>query len=254
MRVLVTNDDGVEAPGLRALAGALHAEGHEVMVVAPSGDWSGSGGAIGRLHRSGPIPWTETTWSELPGVSVHALDLPPAAAVYAGCLGAFGPRPDVVASGVNPGLNAGHLVLHSGTVGAALSAAVLGLPAVATSLAWGEEQHWASATGAAVAALDWLVDQPGPTVLSLNVPNVVPGELKGARAATLAGFDERWQARTAPGELHLEFEGHDHEPAPDSDVAAVRAGYVAVSVLAGITTRDQLPDQAARAVAAARAP
>ena len=124
----MTNDDGVESPGIQALAAALAAGGHELLVVAPSGERSGSGAAIGRLHRSGPIACTDVEWPHLPGVAVHAIDSSPAAAVYAGCLGAFGPPPDIVASGVNPGANTGHLVLHSGTVGAALTAAVLGVP------------------------------------------------------------------------------------------------------------------------------
>ena len=124
VRVLITNDDGVEAPGLHALALAVHRAGHDVMVVAPSGERSGSGAAIGRLHRGGPHACTEVSWPELPGVPVYAIDVPPAATVYAGALGAFGPRPDAVASGINPGMNYGHLVLHSGTVGAALTAAV----------------------------------------------------------------------------------------------------------------------------------
>ena len=61
-------------------------------------------------------------WDELPDLSVHAIDAPPATAVFAACLGAFGDLPDLVASGINPGANTGHLVLHSGTVGATLTA------------------------------------------------------------------------------------------------------------------------------------
>ena len=156
-RVLVTNDDGVGSPGIVALARALHEAGHDVRVVAPTTDLSGAGASIGPLHRGERIPVSERRWSELPEVPVLAIERPPATAVYLACLGAFGERPDIVASGINPGANTGHLVLHSGTVGAALTAAGLGVPALAVSMRWDEagEYHWSTAASLAVAALDW---------------------------------------------------------------------------------------------------
>ncbi len=102
MRILVTNDDGVTAPGLRVLAEALHHAGHEVLVVAPDSDRSGAGAAIGALHQSGSIPVVEHRWDSLP-VRVLSLDAPPATGVYAACIGAFGDPPDAVFSGINPG-------------------------------------------------------------------------------------------------------------------------------------------------------
>jgi 5'-nucleotidase len=238
MRVLVTNDDGVEAPGLLALTEAVAAAGHDVIVVAPSGERSGSGAAIGRLHRSGPIACTEVTWPTLPGVPVYAIDAPPAATVYAGFLGAFGPPPDAVASGVNPGLNYGHLVLHSGTVGAALTAATVGIPGVAVSIAWAEHPRWATAAALVPAALEWAVARPGPpAVVNLNVPDRELAEVRGVRDAHLAPFMERWSASATPGELRMEFVGRDGDPPAGSDLALVLDGYVAVSVLGGITAR-----------------
>jgi 5'-nucleotidase len=252
MRVLVTNDDGVEAPGLHALTCALVRAGHDVVVVAPSGERSGSGAAIGRLHRAGPIAWTQVEWPDLPGVPVHALDVPPAAAVYAGCVGAFGPPPDAVASGVNPGLNYGHLVLHSGTVGAALTASVLACSAIAVSVAWGEDHHWDTAAALAADAVEWVGTQAGaPMVVNLNVPNVELTEVRGVRSARLNPFNERWKASTSPGELHLEYDGHLGPPAPDSDLAIVRSGCAAVTLLDGITPVPGTADSAARAIAGA---
>src|SRR5690606_22301577 len=141
--------------------------------IAPSGERSGSGAAIGRLHRSGPIACTEVEWAHLPGVEVFALDVPPAAAVYAGVLGTFGPPPDAVVSGVNPGLNYGHLVLHSGTVGAALTAAAVGIPGVAVSIAWSEHPRWATAAAFAPGALAWLAALDGPArVVNVNAPDL----------------------------------------------------------------------------------
>ena len=102
-------------------------------------------------------------WDELPDVPVLAIERPPATAVYLACLGAFGDRPDVVASGINPGANTGHLVLHSGTVGAALTAAGLGVPALAVSLRWSEdgEYQWDTAGALAVPALEWVARGDG---------------------------------------------------------------------------------------------
>ena len=235
MRVLVTNDDGVEAPGLRALACAIADVGHDVVVVAPAGERSGSGAAIGRLHRSGPIPWTPVVWPDRPGISVHAHEAPPAATVYAGCMGAFGPAPDVVASGVNPGMNYGHLVLHSGTVGAALTARELGIPAVAVSIAWGDEEHFDTAAMIATDAVEWIATQSGaPMVANINVPNVALEHVRGVRGAKLCRFTERWSAETTPGELHLEYVGHGTQFDPDSDLAVVSSGAAAVTLLEGV--------------------
>lgn len=240
MRVLVTNDDGVEAPGLHALAGALHAAGHEVLVVAPSGERSGSGAAIGRLHRGGPLACTEVHWAELPQIPVHAVDTTPAATVYAGLLGAFGPPPDAVASGVNPGANYGHLVLHSGTVGAALTAAAIGVPAIAMSLAWGAELHWHTAARFAAHALEWVAaaSDHGPLVANVNVPNLTLTDVRGVRSTHPAPFNEEWKADARAGEIELEYVGRRHEPVAGTDQAAVLDGYVSVTVLRGMSTVD----------------
>jgi 5'-nucleotidase len=232
---LVTNDDGVESPGVRALTVAIAALGHEVVVVAPSGERSGSGAAIGRLHRGGPVSWTEVDWPEVPDVDVHSVDLPPAAAVYAGCMGAFGPRPDIVASGVNPGLNYGHLVLHSGTVGAALTAAVLGVPAVAVSIGWGEHSHFDTAATLAARALTWTVEPSNPPrVVNVNVPNVPLAEVRGVHPAGGASFNEEWKTETRPGELVLEYVGRLRDVEAGTDLACVHEGYAAATVLTGI--------------------
>ena len=145
MRILVTNDDGVDSPGIHALAAALVADGHDVFVVAPTDDRSGAGASIGRMIDAGPPPVERHVWDELPDLPVHAIDAPPAMAVFATCLGAFGDLPDLIASGINPGANTGHLVLHSGTVGATLTGAGYGIPGIAVSIDWSVET--ASTTG-----------------------------------------------------------------------------------------------------------
>lgn len=234
----MTNDDGVESPGILALASALHDAGHEVFVVAPAADLSGAGASIGPLHRSEPIPVATRRWDELPDVPVLAVERPPATAVYLACLGAFGVRPDAVASGINPGANTGHLVLHSGTVGAALTAAGLGVPAIAVSMKWSTEgYHWETAAQLAVPALDWAaVPDTAPRVLNLNVPNLPLAEVRGVREAELAPYGEFWvaSADVREGDVRIEFQGADHEPHPGSDAALVESGWATVTPLLGI--------------------
>jgi 5'-nucleotidase len=240
VRILVTNDDGVESPGIKALTAALVADGHDVTVFAPSTDRSGAGAAIGKLYGEAPPPVVRADWPDLPGVPVHALDAPPATAVLAACLGAFGEKPELVVSGINPGQNTGHLVLHSGTVGAALTAAGLDVPGLAVSLQYSldGEYRWETAATFAAAAVEWVAtaDDGTPRVLNVNVPNVPVDEVKGVREAHLAAHGEVWiaSADVSGGDLKIEFAGRG-EAAPGTDVALVRDGYVAVTPLVGIS-------------------
>ncbi len=134
MKVLVTNDDGVGSPGLHALARALVDAGHDVVVVAPDRDYSGSGAAIGHLHADDHIDAAPVELPGLAGVRAYAVDGPPGLCVLAARLGGFGDPPDIVVSGINPGCNTGRAVLHSGTVGAALTAANFGVRGLAVSI------------------------------------------------------------------------------------------------------------------------
>jgi 5'-nucleotidase len=238
MRILVTNDDGVHSPGVKALAGSLAGAGHAVVVVAPAGERSGSSAAIGPLHRSEPIPVTEHAWPDLPALRVLSIDAPPATAVYAACLGGFGAPPELVASGINPGSNTGHLVLHSGTVGAALTAAGLGVPALAVSISSSEGGcYWATAATLAAAAVEWAAAAGGhPRVLNVNVPNRALTDLHGVREARLAPHGTVWTAWAdhSGGKLQLDFTGNELEPEDDTELALVRAGYAAVTPLLGV--------------------
>jgi len=238
MRILVTNDDGVDSPGIHALAAALVRDGHDVIVVAPTDDRSGAGASIGRLHGSGPPPVEQRVWEELPDLAVHAIDAPPATGIFAACLGAFGDLPDLIASGINPGANTGHLVLHSGTVGATLTGAGYGIPGVAVSIEWSQdhEYHWETAARIAAAAVDWASKPNGdPRVLNINVPNCPFNELLGIREAELAPSGEVWvaSADVSGGDLKIEITGRA-DAAPGTDVAMIRDGYVSVTPLMSI--------------------
>ena len=122
MRVLVTNDDGVEAHGIHVLAAALRDASYDVLVVAPNSDRSGTGAAIGLIHADQHLDSEPVELPGCEGIPAHALDGPPGLCVCAARLGAFGTPPDVVVSGINSGANTGRAILHSGTVGAALTA------------------------------------------------------------------------------------------------------------------------------------
>ena len=220
VRILVTNDDGIASPGIYALALALHHDGHDVTVFAPTTDRSGAGAGIGKLYGERPPPVVRADWPELPGVPVHALDAPPATAVLAACLGAFGEPPDLVASGINPGQNTGHLVLHSGTVGAALTAAGLGVPGLAVSLQFSFEDEYQLGDRRPLRRRGGRLGRRrgadgAPRVLNLNVPNVPVDDVKGVREAELAAHGEVWvaSADVSGGDLKLEFAGSG-EPTP----------------------------------------
>src|SRR5207248_8212139 len=110
VRVLVTNDDRVLAPGLHHLACALDERGFDVVVGAPLADRSGSGAAIGPLHIERGLRFQETPLAGLAHVPAYGVDGPPALAVMAACLGGFGPPPELVMSGVNSSANTVPLV------------------------------------------------------------------------------------------------------------------------------------------------
>jgi 5'-nucleotidase len=198
VRVLVTNDDGVSAPGLAALTRALVAwaeaaarDGepqHEIVVVAPSTNYSGAGAAVGSVDERTTIAYEKASVSGAEGVEAYGLDASPALSVIAGALGAVGPKPDLVVSGINRGVNVGRSILHSGTVGAALTASQLGISALAVSLrAGGSPDPWESAADLAIAILPLLAAAPARTVLNLNVPALPMAEIRGLRWARVSG-------------------------------------------------------------------
>ena len=213
----MTNDDGVRAPGLAALTRGLVAwteaevgDGpgppHEVIVVAPSSNYSGASAAVGSVTEGTTITCQRAVVDGAEAVEAYGLDASPALSVIAGALGAVGPRPDLVVSGINHGVNVGRSVLHSGTVGAALTASQLGISALAVSLRSGPDpQPWESAAQLAVALVPLLVAAPPRTVLNLNVPALPLDQIRGVRWARVSGAGlitaargARWEAPNRP--------------------------------------------------------
>ena len=183
-RLLVTNDDGIHGPGLHALAGALADAGHEVVVVAPDYDASGTGASIGRFDLSSHLPVQRAELPGRPDIEAWALAGPPAMCVLAAVLGGFGGEFDAVVSGINAGANTGRVILHSGTVGAALTAQNFGIRGLAVSQAEPEWRgmatdrrgagtwDWGPAAALAARVTDRLLEAPPRVTLNLNVPVV----------------------------------------------------------------------------------
>jgi 5'-nucleotidase len=237
LRILVTNDDGVESPGIQALAAAVSDLGHDVLVVAPLDDQSGVGSA--RAAMAGRPVRTKVLDSGFIGIGGT-----PALAVTLARLGAFGPPPDLVVSGINHGINIGVSIFHSGTVAAALTAASQGMSGLAMSIGSEHPRFLETAGAIAAEATRWLVTAPTGTVLSVNVPDVPAAELQGVRWARLAPISRsRLAAEIAPtGEPVIVLNTPAEPPEPDTDEALLSAGYATVTSLTGV--RD-LPDQSA---------
>jgi 5'-nucleotidase len=199
-------------------------------------DRSGSSAALGPVHLSSSLAVEEVTLPGLEGSPCFAIDGPPAVAVMTARLGGFGTEPDVVVSGINPGANTGRSVLHSGTVGAALSAANFGVSGLAVSLVPSEPYHWDTAAALAIDALEWLVDAPRKTVLNLNVPACPLAHVKGARFARLAPFGtvRTTVAEAKDGRLELELRVTGERLDPDTDTALVNDGWAALTPLVGV--------------------
>ena len=233
MRVLVTNDDGITASGLAALAAAVVGLGHDVVAAAPLAllafAWKSLGDDDG-------VEVSPVELEGAAGVPAYAVDAPPALAVMIARLGAFGESPKVVVSGINPGPNTGRSVLHSGTVGAALTAANFGLSGLAVSIGTGQPSHLETAASVAASALGWILRAPPRTVLNVNVPNLPLEQLRGVRAARLAPFGTVRAAlgTHVDGRVQVELRDTEHELEPDTDTALVLAGYVTVTALLGV--------------------
>jgi 5'-nucleotidase len=237
MRILITNDDGIRSKGITTLTRTLSEAGHDVVVIAPETNMSGMSAALGPVEVGEHIPVTLTEVCGIEGYAVHA---PPALAVFAAVQGAFGPEPDLVVSGVNAGLNTGRSVLHSGTVGAALTAATLGIDAMAVSVDVSDPWQFESACAIALQGLAWMEENPiTGSVLNLNVPARPLTELHGLRWAQLDLFGAVQTAAHDPRRgLMFELRSEDIPPAPDSDLALIEAGFATASVLCPVVALD----------------
>jgi len=229
LRVLVTNDDGIDAPGIRVLAAAAVAAGFEVTVAAPAEQSSGSSASITASEVDGRIAVDARELDGLDGVPAFAVHGGPGLIALIAAHGAFGAPPDLVLSGVNHGANVGRAILHSGTVGAALTAGLNGAWGLAVSLDVGMRPrrfHWAAAADAAIAVVPELVARPRGTVINLNAPNTPTS--RGVVETSLAPFGIVQTTLTEADEHHIRLAVEDLPtvPEPGSDAALLAEGWV----------------------------
>jgi 5'-nucleotidase len=264
VRILVTNDDGVRAPGIAALAAAAVGSGHDVVVVAPMVDYSGAGAAVGPVHSRDGIDYESYDIEGLDGVPTYGIDGPPALAVILAAVGGFGPRPDIVLSGINHGANVGRSALHSGTVGAALTGAHFGMRSLAVSIRWGDEPvPWDTAATLAGALVPALLEAPASTVLNLNVPDLASAQLRGVRHGRLSrsgtirsavhdtprpGDEPAHPHLSLPpfpsGTLRLDLTppGDDRDLDLDTDAGLIANGFACLTPLVGVREAEDRPD------------
>jgi 5'-nucleotidase len=189
LQVLITNDDGVSAPGIDALVEAVRTLPRvKVTVVAPATNQSGTGA---KTSPGTLVPEPTMTISGFPAFAVHGF---PADSILVALAGADRTKPDVVLSGINQGQNLGTLSDLSGTVGAARTAARHGIPALAVSQGIGSPPDF---TAGAKWAVKWLKEHrkkllghPTATVDNLNVPTCVMGAVRGEIDVPLAASAE----------------------------------------------------------------
>lgn len=229
-RILVTNDDGVRAPGILAVAQALQPLG-EITIAAPSENQSGKGHSI---VTSDPIFVDQVTLTgDLRGFSIIAT---PATCVKVGVRALMSSRPDLVVSGINRGYNLGMVTYVSGTVGAAREAALMGIPAIASSLSV-EETNYAAAA-AIVRQVAEMVRQRGleaGVLLNVNVPPGPQAAIKGVRLTrqSAQSGEERFEEQRSPTGRRM-FWSIWKDPTGDvegTDVWATDHGFASITPL-----------------------
>ncbi|MBX3002637.1 MAG: 5'/3'-nucleotidase SurE [Anaerolineales bacterium] len=236
MKILVTNDDGITHPGLLALVQAVKPLG-DVTVLAPDRNWSASG-HVKTLHR--PLRVRPT---ELPdGTPAHMSDGAPSDCIALALLGYFDHAFDLVVSGINPYANIGDDVTYSGTVTAAMEAAIGGLPGIAFSLDspiglnGQRDFSAASAICRRVATRVAAAGLPRQTLLNVNIPYLPLEEIKGVQVTRLGMRVYRDELVRRIDPQHNPYywiggEAPTGQPDEGTEVAALQAGYVSVTPL-----------------------
>jgi len=227
-RILVSNDDGVHAPGLHALAQAMAPLG-DVTVVAPLTEQSAASHALTIHH---PLRVREV------GPKVLAVDGTPTDCVLLAVREFLDELPDLVVSGINQGGNMGEDVIYSGTVAAAMEGALLGIPAVAFSLASRESRDFGPAADMAARLVRALLGKSLPPrfLLNVNIPALPEDRIQGFRAAKLGSrvYEDDIVRKTDPrGRDYFWIGGADPvwSKSPDSDFQAVQDGFASITPL-----------------------
>jgi 5'-nucleotidase len=240
MKILLTNDDGVYAPGLAALEAELQTMG-DVTIVAPATEQSGVGHSITFLA---PLICHEIYQNDRR--RGWAVEGSPADCVKVGVFELCPEKPDIVVSGINGGLNAGINVLYSGTVAAAIEGAFFGLNSFAVSLQYDEHARFDVAARIARLVIQQILDKKGsePELYNINIPTIAttrPSEVHVVPMG-LERFGEEFLKRKDPkGRTYYWATG---EPPPmstdrETDLAAIQRGFVTVTPLRYDMTRHE---------------
>ncbi|MBW7920167.1 MAG: 5'/3'-nucleotidase SurE [Anaerolineae bacterium CFX3] len=248
MHILVTNDDGVQAPGLLALAQEMRKLG-KVTVFAPDKNWSASG-HVKTMDR--PLRVRETTLAD--GSSAYTSDGAPSDCVALPLLGLIHEKIDIVVSGINPNANLGHDVTYSGTVTAAMEAVIDGLPGIAVSLDSPENNKSKLDYSAAASVARQVTRRvlkkglPEGVVLNVNVPYLPKDELKGfmiTRQGLRLYRDELDRRLDPRGRPYYWIGGQAPTGVdePGTDFGALRAGYVSITPLQLDLTHHKMVDE-----------
>lgn len=239
MRVLLTNDDGAGAPGLAELAAALTDAGHDVAVVVPDGNRSGTSGALEPMPLGGTV---EVRVEPIDGLDADeawaAVGCTPSICTTLGLRGLLDLSPEAVVSGPNHGWNIGRDTWRSGTVWAAITAWSMGVPALAVSGAPPSRYDAADVATLAVRTADVLTDlvaQPAPQVWNLNFPEPPSASWGSPRWVEVAAHERLADCevtRADRGRAHVRQERTAGvQGAPGTDAAELQAGEVTLSLI-----------------------
>jgi 5'-nucleotidase len=247
VRILLTNDDGVYAPGLRALKTELKKLG-EVTVVAPAGEQSAVGHSITLLT---PLLIQEVLDEEQKPMG-WAVEGRPADCVKLALVELLSQRPELVVSGLNAGSNAGINVLYSGTVAAAIEGAFFQCVSIAVSLEYTKPKpldfrRAAALAGQVIAQILEYRPEPG-SLFNVNIPSLDKGPVRGIRIVpqNLAPYVETYDRRIDPRGRVYFWNNPDFccpEPHPDSDVTALSESYITVTPLQFNMTHEAMLDE-----------
>ncbi|MFN2303124.1 MAG: 5'/3'-nucleotidase SurE [Anaerolineales bacterium] len=236
MHILVTNDDGVFAPGLLALTQAARKITDQVTILAPDHNWSASG-HVKTLHR--PLRVNKVQLED--GTMAWASDGAPSDCVALAQLGFIPEKIDLVLSGINPNANIGHDLTYSGTVTAAMEAAIWGIPGIAVSLDKSEDDaipvDYGPAAEATRRIVTWLWEQPDvpqDMILNVNVPNRPLSQMKGFRITRQGQRiyrDELLRRLDPRGKPYYWIGGEAPTGVeePGTDFGSLLAGYVSIT-------------------------
>ncbi len=226
MNILVSNDDGITSEGIEALADILEALGN-VYVVAPDRERSASGHSLTLNH---PLRVEEIKKNYL------AVDGTPTDCVNLAMNGLLAKKPDIVVSGINKGANMGDDITYSGTVAAAIEGTLLGVPAIAVSLASRNHQEFSAAADFSKKVVKFVLENgiPKDTLLNINVPNIEPDKIKGYRVTRQGKriYGDTIVEKTDPRGRKYYWVGGDNlgfENIENSDFNAVAEGYISIT-------------------------